>query len=271
LRALRLVSEGELSAEGVRVVPGADGLLAALVCVALPGASGLVWPPQSASNSGREIVEDVLLHDALRWLRDRGAKLAQTLLLPEEAQVAVPLERNGFRHVTGLLYMRHLLGLQADEARADDLPLTYRTYTEPDCAAFRDALMRSYEGTLDCPELNGIRDVEEIIAGHKVQGAYDPQRWWLALLDGLPAGVLLLTQLPDLGVWDVGYLGVVPEARGKGVGRALTLRAIHAARAAGAAELTLAVDVRNLPACNLYTRQGFETFDRREVYLAFLQ
>jgi ribosomal protein S18 acetylase RimI-like enzyme len=136
---------------------------------------------------------------------------------------------------------------------------------------FHDTLLRSYEGTLDCPELNGVRGVEDVIAGHRAQGPHDPERWWLALLDGRPAGVIILNEVPDLGCWDLGYLGVVPEARCRGVGRAMTARAVRAARAAGAAELTLAVDVRNAPAWNLYTRQGFKAFDRREVYLVFYE
>src|SRR6266542_1715497 len=157
LRALRLVSDGELPAEGVRVVAGADGLLGALVCVALPGASGLVWPPQTADDTCREAVEDALLRDGLGWLRSCGVKLLQTLLLPAETCSAAPLERNGFRHVTGLLYMRHLLNARTKAALPEGPPLSYRTYAEPDCADFHDALMRSYEDTLDCPELNGVR------------------------------------------------------------------------------------------------------------------
>src|SRR5437867_3107563 len=82
LRALRLVSEGELLADGILVVPGETGLLGALVCVALPGASGLVWPPQTVGDAPCDAIEDVLLHHGLRWLRGRGVRLAQTLLLP---------------------------------------------------------------------------------------------------------------------------------------------------------------------------------------------
>jgi ribosomal protein S18 acetylase RimI-like enzyme len=269
LRALRLVEDGELSPEGVLVVGGEGGLVGALVCVALPGACGLLWPPQAASVPACRGVEDALVRGGLQWLWGRGARLAQALLLPEEDHAADALRRSGFRHVTGLSYMRHPLASLPDEPAGP--ALTYRPYLEADRALFHDTLLRSYEGTLDCPELNGVRRVEDVIEGHRAQGPHDPERWWLARLDGRPAGVVILNDLPDLGCWDLGYLGVVPEARRRGVGRAMTARAVRAARAAGAAELTLAVDVRNAPAWNLYTRLGFKVFDRREVYLAFFE
>ena len=46
------------------------------------------------------------------------------------------------------------------------------------------------------------------------------------------------------------------------------LKALAEARAAGASSLTLSVDARNRPASELYRGLGFESFDRREVFLA---
>src|SRR5205807_4948831 len=47
----------------------------------------------------------------------RGTKLAQTLLVMEEAYLARPLERNGFRYVTDLWYLRHALDKDRSEER----------------------------------------------------------------------------------------------------------------------------------------------------------
>ena len=85
----------------------------------------------------------------------------------------------------------------------------------------------------------------------------------------LPVGVLLLTAVPECGALDLSYLGVVPGARGQGFGRELAGKAIREAVAARAAQLTLAVDARNLPARQLYARLGFEEAQAREVFLAF--
>jgi len=80
--------------------------------------------------------------------------------------------------------------------------------------------------------------------------------------------VLLLCEMPEWAAWDVAYVGVVPEARGRGYGREIMHQALAVARADGVARLTLSVDVRNDPAWRLYTDLGFRPHDRREVFLA---
>jgi len=268
VNSLYLVTRGELEQDGVLVAAGQDRLFGALVCTPLRGASGLVWPPQVLPGRQRRQVEDALVQRARAWLRQRGAKLAQALLAPEETRQAEPLVRNGFAHVTSVHSMRlDVAGSSPDDP--DDPRLQYVSYAEGDARQFEQALFRSYEGTLDCPELNGVRELGEIIEGHKAQGFHDPQRWWLAKESGLPAGVLLLADIPELGGWDLSYLGVVPDARRRGIGRALTRKAIAQARLAGVERLTLAVDGRNRPALHLYTALGFQRTEHREVYLSF--
>jgi ribosomal protein S18 acetylase RimI-like enzyme len=264
--ALRLMHEGELDPQGVFVVRREAELAGALVCVPLRGASGLLWPPFVRPGPERTFQEDQLVRSALSWLRGRGAKLAQAVLCPAEVPLAAPLERNGFRHVTRLDYLRHRLeGVVLTEASQ----LSWQTYTRSDPQLFRQTLFRSYEGTQDCPELNGVRNMDEILDGHKAQGVFHPERWWLVHEGKTPVGVLLTTEITEWQGWDISYVGVVPEARRRGIGRRLTQLALHEARAAGASQVTLAVDARNRPAWNLYVHLGFELWDQREAYLTF--
>ena len=83
----------------------------------------------------------------------------------------------------------------------------YRKYQK----LFHDVLLRSYQETLDCPEVNGVRTMEEVVTGHRSQGRHAPSRWWLAWHEKTAAGVLLLTELEDVDGWDLSYVGVVPE------------------------------------------------------------
>jgi ribosomal protein S18 acetylase RimI-like enzyme len=273
VNALYLVEQGELQREGVLVVRRRREMLGALVCVPLRGASGLVWPPQAVDGPRRAEVEDRLVQCASAWLHRRGAKLAQALLPPEEAFLAAPLLRNGFTHITTLNYMKHDLTLAATEddpgTERFEPYLTFLPYRAGAMGRFHQTLLRTYEHTRDCPELNGVRNIAEIIDGHKAQGFHDPDHWWLAEASGQALGVLMLADMPELGGWDLAYLGVVPEARGRGVGRALTQKALREARAAAVQEVTLAVDARNRPAWNLYRQLGFEATAQRDVYLAF--
>jgi ribosomal protein S18 acetylase RimI-like enzyme len=265
--ALEMVRQGELDPAGVLVARDPRGLLGAMVCMPVPGAGGLVWPPQAKELTDQTAIEDQLVRTAAAWLRQRGAKLAQALLTANEGPLALPLERNGFRRVTSLWYMRHDLSLTAASLFGSER-LTYQTYRDGDRDWFHQTLLHTYVDTQDCPEVNDVRSIEEIVTGHQAQGRHDPDRWWLALDEDRPVGVLLVTEMPEWRGWDLSYVGVVPEARRRGYGRELTRKAIAEARAADMVQLTLAVDTRNRAAWNLYRRLGFEPYDQREVYLA---
>ena len=259
--ALGLVAAGELDPAGV-LVAWIDGApCGVFVCQLAPGAAAVVWPPQVSHTAAQTAVEDALVGRACAWLRQR-AKLAHALLTEQEYAHADPLLRNGFRHITGLWYLRHdLADLPAISPR-----LQCRT-SDTDPALFAQTLLRTYEGTRDCPEINYVREIEEVLDGHRAQGRHDPRYWWLALDAERPVGVLLLADVPALGGWDLSYLGVVPEARRRGVGRELTCRALAEACRAGVPRLSLAVDTRNEPAWALYRGLGFTPYDRREVLL----
>ncbi|MBY0524169.1 MAG: GNAT family N-acetyltransferase [Gemmataceae bacterium] len=265
--ALNLIQTRELDPAGVLVAQADAGLVGAMISVPAPGASGLIWPPRCAAGFPQACeVEDALVQQSASWLRTHGAKLAQSLMIPEEAAMGAPLERNGFAHVTALWYLRHPLQLTADQF-AGTPHLAYTTHDEePD--VFQQTLLRTYEQSQDCPEVTGVRTMEEVIAGHRAQGVCHPHQWLLARWKGDPAGVLILSETPESGSWDVSYVGVVPEARRHGVGRELMCKAMHEARTARTRELTLSVDARNQPAFDLYRRLGFKPFDRREVFLA---
>jgi ribosomal-protein-alanine N-acetyltransferase len=63
-------------------------------------------------------------------------------------------------------------------------------------------------------------------------------------------------------------LGVAPEARRAGFGRALVLAGAGQAFTRGARRLFLEVDVNNAAACALYRQLGFEEIGRRTGYYA---
>jgi ribosomal protein S18 acetylase RimI-like enzyme len=250
--------------EGLFVLREAGAIVGVQMCVPLPGAMALMWLPQSRDGPRRIEREDRLLQHAQRWLRDRGVKLAQALFPCDGLPDTAALERHGFDHLTRLWYLRHRLDAAIDRAPSR---LDVRR-ADTDHPTFVATLLRSYQGTLDCPEINGVRTVDEILEGHRSQGLHDPGLWWLAKLEGQPAGVALLARMPETGDWDVAYVGVVPELRRRGIGRDLMLRILHACRADRAAGVTVSVDGRNSPACQLYRQLGFEPVDRREVLLA---
>nr|AEH26475.1 hypothetical protein [uncultured Acidobacteria bacterium A2] len=264
---LELVRRGELDRAGIFVVRGPLGSLrGAIVSALLAGGGSLVWPPQADDPAQSAQIEDQLLQSALGWLRKKDARVVQALLPARELPAGAALLRAGFRHVTALEYLRHSLEIPATSLAGRE-QLRYETYGSPAQQLFHETLLRTYEGTRDFPEVNGVRTIEEVIAGHMAQGIHDPQLWWLARHAGDAVGVLLLTEMPDGGEFDVIYVGVVPEARGRGFGLEMTLKAIYETRLAEQRQLTLSVDARNQPARKLYEKVGFERHEQREVFL----
>ena len=131
-------------------------------------------------------------------------------------------------------------------------------------------LERTYIGTLDFPELSGVRTPDDVMAAYRTNPILRPAHCRLAYVDGQPAGILLLGEVETLEGWDLNYLGVVPEMRRRGLGRALVSVAIDIVSHAGGTHLDIAVDARNAPAIQLYEAAGFQLFDRRLVSLVFL-
>ncbi len=138
-------------------------------------------------------------------------------------------------------------------------------------AEFRQVLEATYNGSLDMPELEGARTLDDVLASHRAFERFDPTRWWLGRVPGEPeaAALVLLTAQPERDLWEVAYLGLTPTARGRGLGRAGLSHALERARP-HVRRLELAVDTRNHPAGRLYRAAGFVAFDRRTVHLARL-
>ncbi|MBX3420025.1 MAG: GNAT family N-acetyltransferase [Pirellulaceae bacterium] len=133
---------------------------------------------------------------------------------------------------------------------------------------FAQLLGQTFHNTLDCPELNGLRSDRNVLASFLVDRRFRASRLWEVLWDGQqPIGCLLLCPHRD-GLVELLYTGLVPAARGKGLGKLLVQRALEVSRACGATSLALAVDVRNSPAIAMYQRSGFMAFRRLRVYLA---
>jgi GNAT superfamily N-acetyltransferase len=259
---LDALADGSIDPAGLLVLPGLDRLLGAVLAAPAVGGGGVIWPPASTLHQPAEAAT-ALIEAACAWLRTKGARLVQSLVEGEPEQRCRFLLDNGFRRVTLLISLAHTL----EQGEAAPHRLTLEPYDEAQPEAFHRALASTYEGSLDCPEVTGVRSVEEVVAGHKVQGVYGPANWWLARHQGEVVGVLLQVDHLSLEEREVAYIGIVPSARRKGHARELLVRAIDTARAAGFSRLALAVDERNAPAWQLYAELGFVETLRQQVFL----
>ncbi len=83
-------------------------------------------------------------------------------------------------------------------------------------------------------------------------------------------GCLLLADHPESNQWELVYMGLVPEARGRGWGAKIARHAQWEAQRAGRERLVLAVDAANRPAVAMYQQAGLFAWDRRVVLLRVL-
>lgn len=258
-QCLHMLGNGLLDPRGVWVARQGATLVATQVCVPLAGAACLFWLP-----TGPERCADALVQAGLDWCRSFDCKLAQALAKPNEGAWTAPLARSGFRPITRLFQWEHDLRNLPGPA---DAFLRFERYRPSLAAEFAATLERTYDGTLDCPELNDVRTIDEIMAGHRGQGRFQPDFWWLAYDGDRPAGVVLLAEMPDGTTWELAYLGLAPEYRGRGLARALVTQALRALRNQPATHMILAVDERNVPARRLYQALGFVETERSDVFL----
>jgi len=114
----------------------------------------------------------------------------------------------------------------------------------------------TYEGSLDCPRLNGRRDIEDVLSSHKSAGEFDPKLWFLLRERETPLGVLLLSESLRSDSIELVYLGLTPAARGRKLGELMMRQAYATVSARNQPRLCLAVDSQNTPALKLYYRHG---------------
>lgn len=280
-QALRLVLSGRLGPPGdeqvaefltvsrqrglklseTMVAAGRDRLWWALLPAMSPGRTALLLSPSFMPGGAASQHAQALTAATCGMLAGRGVRLTQLLLDPTEKSLTGMYESCGFSPLAELIYLHRAVrrGEQTDPPAGVQL-----LHYQPDLhAEFREALGASYQGSLDCPALTGRRDLDDVLAGHRGGGDFDPTWWTLVRKAGQPAGLLLINA-PRGGVSaELVYLGLAPWARGCGLGDLLMRRAIDITGRAQLAELMLAVDTRNAPALALYYRFGMRRMTSR--------
>ncbi|MFT3786241.1 MAG: GNAT family N-acetyltransferase [Tepidisphaeraceae bacterium] len=186
-----------------------------------------------------------------------GVAMAQVLVEPNSKAVLRAVQDAGFDPIADLHYLAREVTspipgrIVSDEFRLwrYDRAMHYR---------FARAIERTYVDTMDCPKLTARRPIKDVIAGHKASGEFDPELWHLVSdVDNHDLGVLLLNRLHRQHGYELVYIGLVPEARGKGLGDMLIRVAMNHLAREGGGQIVTAVDASNAPARKLYSKHGF--------------
>jgi ribosomal protein S18 acetylase RimI-like enzyme len=199
-------------------------------------------------------------------------KIAQALPEVDEPWFEAALDEAGFVPVGTLSYLRQepaalMRGKKTPPPPLPaDVSIRWLSQVSPgeSDAQLLAALDASYEDTLDCPELCGLRETRDILASHKSTGKFDPSLWLMVYLRERALGCVLLSRCVEQRTIELVYLGLGKGLRGMGLGRSLLTFAIATARQQTPSwSISCAVDERNVPAIRLYTSMGFVAFARR--------
>ena len=243
----------------------AGELYGAVVGQVLPGNVASVSPPRiRAMDQGEELARRLLRQLDIE-LRAESVQLAQTLLAPVDAAAAAMRRGGGYEHASDLLYM----AAEADSFPEQAFPLPFELVplSSDDEARLVRLVDATYVGTLDCPRIDGLRATADVLAGYRAVGESGDRLWRVVRAENADVGCLLLADHSSTRQYEVVYVGLTPEVRGRGWGLELTRHAQWLARQAGCDRLVLAVDAANEPAIRIYAAAGFRAWDRRAVWI----
>jgi GNAT superfamily N-acetyltransferase len=266
-RTLELIAGGKVSPQGLFRAHRNEVLVGAVFTQIQPGRTALVWPPRTVAGQP-SVTAAKLLEDVCHWLSRQGICVAEVLLPQNASSDESVLLAGGFGHLADLLY---LVSLEVDfPAKLPQGPLEFVPYCEADQQRLTTIVEATYEGTLDCPQLDGVRQIEDVLDGYRATGVFHPARWLIVRHGDKDVGCLLLADHPEHGNWELVYMGVVASDRGRGWGMDIVRYAQWLTCRAARTRLVLAVDAANEPAIKVYSTVGFRAWDRRGVYIKMI-
>jgi len=228
-----------------------------------PGNTAVLWRPALLCPAAKALIEA-----AAAFLDDHQVDLAQVLADPESPSESNLFSEGGFKKLACLTY----LTLDKDFFPSSQPPseLQFQSQASDDPDRLGKLLLSTYEGTHDCPELNGVRRPVDVLEGYAAQGSFSADRWFFVRNHDQDVGALILTEHTDSENWELVYMGVTPSGRGKGFGWQIVQFALWQAACEGAQRLVLAVDEANEYALAVYKRAGFVVWDRKAVFVRLL-
>jgi len=257
LDALR--DQGIASLETLLVAHSAGRLVETCWIQPMPGNSALVWPP-----GGGNPASQLLMREVATWLDEHEISLAQILVSPDAPFDEAIYTESGFHRLADLAYLTVEREYFPSSLPNCQLQFVPRASDHPQ--RLEKVLLKTYENSQDCPQLNGLRKSSKVLEGYRAQGRFLPEHWYLVTSNSQDVGVLILANHAEGANWELVYMGVVPEFRARGVGRAILQFALGQAKDADAERVVLAVDEKNHPGREMYRRAGFVPWDRRRVY-----
>ncbi len=221
------------------------------------------------ARTGREMQAGRLIDQYLRKMQAAGIAQVQALVDANNIATKVAMLYSSFRQVTTVKHLLFDLRLAGSTPRL--LHSKSRFELRPACEFSRECVDQlvgeTFESTLDCPELDGLRSSSEVVGGFLESQPWDETLPWSVLCErSTPVGCSIVNPHPK-SIFELAYMGLVPAVRGQGLGRVLVESAIADCSVRGGEYLATAVDTQNWPAQEIYRSLCFSELRELGVWL----
>ncbi|MBC23046.1 MAG: hypothetical protein CMJ32_03905 [Phycisphaerae bacterium] len=258
VRFLEYTRTTGLGIEAIRsLYNDSGGIEGTVIAVANPGRTTMLFATSPAGEARAEQMGGAI-QETIKALDPARTSLVQALVDPRSTWDQKAFLHGGLEQLAVLQYHERAV------PRSGSIPEVEATTGvrigpwNPDQRQLMvDLLGSTYEQTLDCPGLCGLRDGHDILDGHMGVGSFDPAIWLVLWLDQIPAGVIMFSATPASNTLELVYLGLAKAARGQGYGRLLLQAGLHLLSGRKERSIMLAVDKMNTPALGLYASAGF--------------
>lgn len=258
-----------ISGDKTRSSPNSHRLAAAYFNSLPGGVATLGGLKLDNSYEESRVAGERVINCLIRQLRTAGVEQIQAVLSTDAApNVSQTLDSAGFQLLTTVehWWWEPWFGLQVS-----DHPATSRTSW---CSAvdieeteFKEFLSATFDGSLDCPALNGLRTSDQVLEGFlDGRELSESLPWSLLKIDGKIVGCVLMNLHPGR-VLELAYIALLQSARGNQFGSILMQHALELSHRLEAKTVVVAVDSTNTPARKLYERFGFQRHRAFEVWL----
>jgi GNAT superfamily N-acetyltransferase len=242
----------------------ADRVVGLMTAIAQEHGVGLMFPPELADDADADKTALRLVQAAVAHLKASGCSFCQLVLPTPDREKSAPFAAAGFVHLTDALILHRSL--------AEAPPIRPGGIVSVACDPIRDRetleglIGEIGVGSLDCPELDVWRTPRSLLEGHRTAAGDHPAEWRLYEQSGKCVGAAFAFHDRDADCWELLFFGVVPEARGRGLGHAI-LQDVVARAATTAGAIRAAVDFRNAYAISTYGRSLFLPRESVEVWI----
>jgi ribosomal protein S18 acetylase RimI-like enzyme len=226
--------------------------------------TAILWLPRLVEDEPQTTAKS-LCKAMWNLLAKHHISYAQSLLptvTPTELNL---LEHGGFGHLTNLLYL--ISQHNTFPTTRPETALDLQPYCVNEQKKWEEVFEATCVDTLDCASWQDARSSKDILQGYQGAETFAPSLWLLASYQQQPVGCVMLMHHATHNNMELQYLGLIPAMRGRGFGRQLARHAQWLAHCAGSERLILAVDAANKPAIQTYTALGFQTWQRRRLYV----